>query len=219
MKKNNQKPHKLYLNNSGFLAADFLFSFVLIICCGIIIFALTFSLATVEIAQYITWSAARAYSAAHKTKADSELAASVKFKNLSLKFPLLTGANGDSSWFQLTLKKVGDTAYAGLGGPVDVKNKSGSNTESRQPWTGVSAELEWKLFKSIQVPFLGKIASAESDIFTFPIRAFLLRNPSQEECLNFFKTENRFNQGLEKLENGWNGLKLSNYVGIEDNGC
>jgi hypothetical protein len=209
---------KILFNNSGFLAADFLFSFVLVIGCGIVIFALTFSLATVEVAQYITWSAARSYSAANKSAAASKLAGETKFKNLSLKFPLLTGADATSPWFVLTKKIIGDAAYDGLQGPVDVQNKSGS-AENRHPWTGVSAELEWKLFESIKIPFLGRIAKPGSDVFKIPIRAFLLRNPSQAECLDFYK--NRFDQGIKTLE-GWNGGGLGtsgSYVPIEDNGC
>lgn len=210
---------KTILNNSGFLAADFLFSFVLVIGCGIVIFALTFSLATVEIAQYITWSAARSYSAANKTAADSRTAAETKFKNLSLKFPLLTGADGNTSWFLLTRTNVGDAAYNGMSGLADGKNASAAApTENRQPWTGVSATLEWKLFESIKIPFLGKIATPGSDSFTIPIRAFILRNPSQDECLKFYG--NRFSQGIQGLESGWSSIGVSgSYVPIEDNGC
>lgn len=211
---------KILLNNSGFLVADFLFSFVLVIGCGIVIFALTFSLATVEIAQYITWSAARSYSAANKTSAASKLAGETKFKNLSLKFPLLTGADATSPWFVLTKKIIGDAAYDGLQGPVDVNNRTpgpGGGAENRHPWTGVSAELEWKLFESIKIPFLGRIAKPGSDVFKIPIRAFLLRNPSQDECLKFF--ELRFDQGIKNLESGWGGLPMGNYIPIEDNGC
>ncbi len=224
--------HNPILNQSGFLAADFLFSFVLVIGCGIIIFALTFSLATVEIAQYITWSAARSYSAGNlcappggvtsppcTSGKSSTKAADAKFKNLSLKFPLLTGADGSSAWFQLTKKNVGDNAWAGLTGLTNPGNKTnGGSGESRHPWTGVNAELEWKLFKGIKIPFLGKIATDGADTFTFPIRAFLLRNPSQQECLNFYS--NRFSQGIKNLE-GWNsGVgNDASYVAIEDNGC
>jgi hypothetical protein len=212
------KKQNLILNDAGFLAADFLFSFVLIIGCGIIIFALTFSLATVEIAQYITWSAARSYSAGNKSEAASKSAADQKFLNLSKKYPLLTGADGSNAWFQLTKKSVGDGAADGMAGLADKNNRSGGGTENRQPWTGVNAELEWKLFKSIQVPFLGKIAEPGSDAFTIPIRAFLLRNPSQEECLQFYSE--RYEKGIKGLEGGWVGLPpATGYVPIEDNGC
>jgi hypothetical protein len=212
---------QILLNNSGFLAADFLFSFIMIIGCGIVIFALTFSLATVEVAQYITWSAARSYSAANINAAASRSAADSKFAELSKKFPLLTGAEGSSPWFVLTKKLVGDAAHDGMSGPVDRDNKSGGSTpENRHPWTGVYAELEWKLFEGIKIPFLGKIATPGSDVFKIPIRAFLLRNPSQDECLKFYNSENRFDEGIKKLEGGWNSLGNSgSYVPIEDNGC
>lgn len=203
-------------NSSGFLVADFLFSFVLVISCGIIIFAMTFSLATIEVAQYIVWSSARSYSAANLKASDSKTAGENKFNNLAAKYPLLTGVGGTGSspWFELTGFDVGDNASAGLS-QVNIANSIG--TENRHPWTGARANLHLKLFESIKIPFLGKIAT-DASVFTFPIRAFILRNPSQEECLNFFKTENRFDQGIKKLEN-WNSLPLSNYVAIEDNGC
>ncbi len=216
-----KKSSQMIMNNSGFLAADFLFSFIMIIGCGIVIFALTFSLATVEVAQYITWSAARSYSAANINAAASKSAADSKFTKLSMKFPLLTGADGSSPWFILTKKLVGDAAHDGMAGPVDVNNKSaGANPENRHPWTGVYAELEWKLFEGIKIPFLGKIASPGSEVFKIPIRAFLLRNPSQDECLKFFEKANRYDQGIKNLESGWTGIPAASiYVPIEDNGC
>jgi len=218
-KKNNLKKNFSINNSSGFLVADFLFSFILVISCGIIIFAMTFSLATIEIAQYIVWSAARSYSAAHLNAGDSRTAGENKFNNLAAKYPLLTGVGGSGSspWFELTGLEVGDNASAGLNAVV-IGNTLGP--ENRHPWTGARANLHLKLFESIKIPFLGKIAT-DSSVFTFPIRAFILRNPSQEECLNFFKTENRFDQGIKNLE-PWKGTPLGTsgaYVPIEDNGC
>jgi len=204
-------------NNQGFIVADFLFSFVLVISCGIIIFALTFSLATIEIAQYITWSAARSYSAAAKTSEDSRISAETKFKYLSAKFPLLTGIGSDSAWFELKLGQLGDAASRELKG-VQLKNSStGGGAENRQPWTGVSSELRLKLFESIRIPFIGKISS-NPDVFKFPLHAFILRNPSQKECLDFFK--NRLRNGIQPLEPSWSSLSIDvNRVSIEDNGC
>lgn len=229
MNMQNERKNKILNNQSGFIAADFIFSFVLILSCGIIIFALTFSLATIEIAQYITWSSARAYSAANLTKDDSEKAGRSKFNNLSKNFPLLTGAGDiESPWFVLSDLKVGEPSavasdLGGLAGNYTNKSKStaAGAAENRQPWTGVSANLELKLFKSIRVPFLGKIVSDDS-AFSIPIKAFLLRNPSQAECIQFYKKENRFEQGIRSLESGWSGIMDSAagyYVPIEDNGC
>ncbi len=69
-------------SQGGFIAADFLFSFTLVISIGIIIFAFTFSLATIEISQYIVWSAARNYSAAYTNEAEASANARKKFNFL-----------------------------------------------------------------------------------------------------------------------------------------
>ena len=206
-------------NSSGFIAADFLFSFVLIIGCGIIIFALTFSLATIEIGQYITWSASRAYMSAAKDKDESEKAGRIKFQNLSKRFPLLTGSDGDGAWFELTLIQVGDNASAGMK-DVQLTNRNAGAAENRHPWTGVATELNLKLFQSLQIPFLGKLATDPS-VFTMPLRSFLMRNPSQKECLQFYS--NRYSEGILKLESGnWSQLPTvspTTYQPMEDNGC
>jgi hypothetical protein len=215
-----KKNKKFSINNSsGFLAADFLFSFVLVISCGIIIFALTFSLATVEIAQYIVWSSARAYSAANKTPEDSKKAGQKKFNLLAARYPSLTGVGSSGApWFELTGYVVGDNASDGLATAAEQKNALG--TENRHPWTGARADLFLKLFSSLKIPFLGKISTDDS-VFKFPIRAFILRNPSQQECLDFYSKENRFEKGIKSLET-WSGSGLGvsgSYVPIEDNGC
>ena len=207
--------NKFVKNSKGFLAADFIFSFVLVLSCGIIIFALTFSLATIEISQYIVWSSARAYSAANINKAASEAAGKSKFNKLSAAYPLLTGNGESSPWFELSDINIGDAASIKLSG-VDKSNKSGASGESRHPWTGATAMLRLKLFESIKIPFLGKIAT-DAEVFKFPIHAFLLRNPSQAECIKFY--QDRFNQGIQKLENNWPGIQGGGYVPIEDNGC
>ena len=198
-------------NQSGFVAAEFLFSFVLVISCGLVIFALTFSLMTVEVAQYITWSAARSYSAGNMSKQASEAAAVDKFKNLSKSFPLLT--NSDSNWFSLTQLGVGGSAGSGLAN-LDRENRLGS--ETRHPWFGFSTSLELKLFKSLRIPFLGKVVD-DDQAFTFPLRAFILRNPSHEECQQFIKDKFNVIKGLSDFKNV--GGSSSSYVPNEDNGC
>lgn len=200
-------------NQSGFVAAEFLFAFVLVISCGIIVFALTYSLMAVEVAQYITWSSARAYSSGNTTKGASSQAASTKFKNLAAAFPLLT--NSDNSWFSLTELGVGSNIGSSLTN-VDINNRLGG--ETRQPWSGFAATLELKLFQSLQIPFLGKITKDES-LFAFPVRSFLLRNPSQEECIQFTKDKFQFIKNQLKDYNNSGLGSATSYVPNEDNGC
>lgn len=199
-------------SNSGFVAAEFLFTFVLVISCGIIVFALTFSLMTVEVSQYITWSAARAYSAGNLTKAASEVAGQTKFNNLKAAFPLLT--DGSSNWFSLTFTEIGvpRTLLTGM----DRDNRMGG--EARHPWSGVTSQIELKLFKSIKVPFIGPITNDES-LFKFSLHGYMFRNPSQEECLQFMKEK----YGAIKSLSDFSNLNPSadRYEGFEheDNGC
>ncbi len=212
------------LNNSGFIVADFLFAFVMVIGVGIFIFGFTFSLATIEVAQYIVWSTARNYSAANEGTTTAEDQAKEKFNSLSAKFPLLTGNGSDSPWFELKDMIVGDLAIkdSGLGiGASDITNNY------RQPWTGVSAKINLKLFSGLQIPFLGKVAQDKS-LFEFPVRAFIIRNPSSSECQAFFYFKNnRWENGIKKLENGKLGPSFAemftggaSFGGLgEDNGC
>ncbi len=220
-------------SNSGFIIADFLFSFVLVIGLGIIIFGLTFSLATIEVAQYIVWSSARNFAAANKDEWTAALQSKTKFTNLSQQFPLLTGQGATGSpWFILTDFLAGDLTVVDREFAAKVPGSDLTNIdpagEQRQPWTGASAKITLKLFSGLQIPFLGKIVSKDEDI-SFPIRAFVIRSPSHNECKMFFNYENRFAKGIKTISDFSNmnnllsppteGEESQAYVNQEDNGC
>lgn len=215
-------------NESGFIVADFLFAFVMTLGVGIFIFALTFSLATIEVGQYIVWSTARNYSAAAQTPQQAKTSAEEKFKALAEQFPLLTNIGGESSWFELSESdlKIGDDltiSDTALG----ITGQDAAN-DFRQPWTGASTVIKLKLFSGLTIPFLGKVV-ADGSMLEFPIRAFLIRNVSSIECQAFFSGQNggpRISLGIQKLENEklakdtWalegEGIGL---LHGEDNGC
>ncbi|MGZ3689899.1 MAG: hypothetical protein ACXVAX_00260, partial [Pseudobdellovibrio sp.] len=124
-------------NNSGFIIADFLFAFVMVIGIGIFMFALTFSLATIEVGQYIVWSTARNYSAANKDEPSANQQAQEKFTNLASQFPLLTNIGGSSGWFELSKD---DLHIGELDTGIDPNFQISSDDKInnyRQPWTGV----------------------------------------------------------------------------------
>ena len=231
----NKKRKNILRSNEGFLVADFLFSFVLVISIGIIIFALTFSLATIEIAQYIVWSTARNFSAANVTESAASTQAQLKFNNMSQQFPLLTGNGSQSApWFELTFEQVGDLSKLDTDLTTKIPGSDLTNTdgagEQRQPWIGASARINLKLFTSLRIPFLGKAVDDPSK-FTFPVRAFIMRHPSFTECSDFFKYENRFEKGIKKADPAFSNmsgnmasppspaLEQESYVSAEDNGC
>lgn len=224
----NRVKHNPIQGSAGFIVADFLFAFVLVISIGIFIFGLTFSLATIEIAQYIVWSTARNYAAANISPPAAQATAKMKFQNLTAAFPLLTGNGSSDPWFELLESNlfvgdlsVSDPDFAGKLSADDKTNKH------RQPWSGASAKINLKLFAGFKIPFLGKVARDQAD-FEFPIRAFIIRNPSREECRNFFYNL-RYVNGIKKLENNTlapgssNGLpgsaQTTPHGSGEDNGC
>lgn len=230
MKSTAKRPHSArkntLKNQSGFMTAEFLFAFTMVIGSGIIIFALTFSLTTIEIAQYIVWSSARSYAVGHASLAEATTAAENKYKNLTAAFPLLTGNGSDSPWFRMPTVNdrpefdVGDLSrYMGKG-EIDPENKI--DLEARHPWYGVQSSIDLILFKGLQVPFLGRITETP-DEFIFPVRGLLLRHPSIEECQTFFT--NKYKEGIKRINGeNWNNLvqdasDVSAYYPIEDNGC
>jgi len=195
MKKLSNK--KFIRNNSGMLIADFLFAFTMVIGIGMFMFALTFSLATIEVGQYIIWSTARNYSAARYNEDLARSEATDKFKALTDQFPLLTG----SGWFELSadVLRIGELDKID---PSLTISADDAKNNFRQPWTGASTTINLKLFANMNVPFLGKVA-ADTSSFTFPVRAFLIRNVSTNECQDFFyiKSE-RYEGGIMKLKGG-----------------
>lgn len=218
-------------NSSGFIVADFLFAFVLVISISIFIFGLTFSLATVEVGQYIVWSTARNYSMGNTSAAAAEIGARKKFGNITAAFPSLTGNGATDPWFELldTNLAVGDLSDSSVDATFAALISSDDKTNRyRQPWTGASAKIYLKLFAGFQIPFLGPVAAAKED-FEFPLRAFMIRSPSEEECRNFFYQNQRYDEGILKLENGTlavplranslpaGGATLNGHG--EDNGC
>lgn len=211
-------------SQSGFIMADFLFSFVMVLSIGIIMFAMTFALATVEVSQYIVWSAARTYSSANIDEATARTAATAKFNNLSAQFPKLTGAGDDDSpWFTLDNFSArdfeNDAAFqARVSNNNDRMNRDG-NLERRQPWIGARADIYLRLFANMGVPFLGKVSNDAENTFKFQVYSFIIRNPSYQECTDFFR--NRFRQGIQSLDSeNFSGLgtEITDYV-VEDNGC
>ncbi len=209
-------------NNSGFIIADFLFAFTLVISIGIFIFSLTFSLATIEVAQYIVWSTARSYASANTNEQTGREQATRKFENLIAQFPLLTNSDGTSGWFELSpndllIGELDENVDPGFNiSPDDKRN------DFRQPWTGVSAKINLKLFSGLRLPFLGPITE-DRTLFKFPVRAFIIRNVSEDECKAFFTK--RYEEGIKTLESGnlapaaFGPDPNAALIAGEDNGC
>ncbi len=210
-------------NNSGFIIADFLFALTMTISVGIFIFTITFSLATIEISQYIIWSTARNFASANVSEVLGHDQAERKFENLAEQFPLLTNSDGSSGWFELSRAnlQIGELDKIDTRFNISAGDKLNDN---RQPWTGASTTINLKLFSNLQLPFLGKVTDDKSG-FQFPVRAFIIRNVSQDECKKFFESAQRYQMGIRQLENGnlapaaFGPDPTSTLLMGEDNGC
>jgi len=194
---------------SGFITAEFLFAIVIAFGMSAIVFALTFTLSTVEIGQYIVYSAARAQAAANFDKASQSDAAKAKYsalladKGLSSLF-----SNG---WF--TLSKVGD---------LEIKQGNGDNfskdydTGSRGDLQGVRAVFTAKILE-MRLPLIGTI-TPDNGSFSAKLTGILIREPSEQEC------EQYMDQRAQELWNIGDGRfqpyrKGDDTTPWEDNGC
>lgn len=198
-------------NNSqaGLITVDFLFALVIGFGMSAILFAMTFTLTVVEIAQYITFSSARAHAAANSTVDAQKTAAKNKYAALvsSAAFaPLFSGG-----WFEITKK---DELDIRSGNGETFKNEYRSGEENRAVFTGIRAQLTAHML-DLKLPMIGK-TSDEDGGFKTKILTILIREPNEDECQQFFKKRAA---AINKLEAQNLGYDASKYVPMEDNGC
>lgn len=202
-------------NNRGLVSADFIFSFVVAAGVFVVLFALTFTFSMVEVAQYIVFSASRAHAAAHVDQDQQEQMGKDKFKEL-IDNKVLASLFKNSSWFALT-----NLDLRGGGPKGKTFNDEYSGYNDRIPFIGARADFEAKAL-NMRVGLLGNTAS--DDGYKAKITAFLIREPTQKECMEL-QIKNRYRAILE-LDQRYKGNGTTNalnhvteYIPMEDNGC
>jgi len=196
-------------NQSGLVTVDFLFALVLGFGMSAILFAMTFTLTVVEVAQYITFSAARAHTAANSTVSAQKDAARDKYATLisSPAFaPLFRGG-----WFEISKK---DELDIRSGNGETFQNEYRSNQQNRAVFTGVRAQLTAHML-DMQLPMIGKTSDDEGG-FKTKILTILIREPNEDECQKFINDRAAKIQGLESSRFS---TYTSRYFPMEDNGC
>jgi hypothetical protein len=207
-------------NTSGFVTADFIFSFLLASMMTTLLFGLCFTFTVIEIAQYISFSATRAAIPAQKSYAQQKDRAEKKYAQLvsnSVIRPLLI--NG---WFSLSLA------------PQDIRLNEKANEDFSEeysgekdpllimPAAGVRLTLTAKIL-NLNLGPLGRIESETGNGFNLKIGTLLFREPTQEECQKLI--ESRYSRILDLNKTQYRvlgevGLGGSNpYFPMEDNGC
>lgn len=213
--KETKSPLKIIRNECGMLSAEFIFALVLVVGLCSVLFALNFTLAMAEVSQYIAFSSARAFSAAHVNPEKQVQMAQDKFESLrnnpTLR-PLLNRADGEG-WFQL------DTLEVRTGVNGDDYSGEYVYTEKRVPQVGVRFKFIPKVL-NMKIAFLGS-TSEDGEDFGANITGFLIREPTQQECR--IQMSQRYKQILQLDPAGRYSLLGSagsnKYIDMEDNGC
>lgn len=196
-------------DESGVLTLDFLFAFTLVFGMTLVLFAVCLSLTVVELTQYVTYSVARNYYAAHDSRQLQTDVARTKFEQLTRDTaafaPLFS-----SGWFQLSNLEVGPAAEAQS---LADYPQQGDYVE-RSTFVGARVTLNAKVLE-IRIPFFGDTYEQE-DGFITRVSTFIGRAPSNEECLSL--NANRW-QAIRSLDSGYQLAPEGGYTVQADNGC
>lgn len=193
-------------NQSGLITLDFVFALVLVFAFTAILFTVSLTLSTIEIAQYITYASARNYFAGHQTKQRQEELGKQKFEQLSAAAALKPLFN--NGWFELKGFKIGEgDMYQEIQQEPDRFTFYGATVFLRAP------------VLNFRVPFFGRTAEDEDSVFQAQIASWMAREPSTQECNEF--NVNRMKLIKEMAGNAYNVPQISEnaYAVMTDNGC
>lgn len=199
-------------NQQGFMTMDFLFAIVLIIGLSALLFMLSLTLTTASIVQYVTFSSARNYFAAHVNPTAQVSRAEKKYQELlgnPVLKPLLS--NG---WFEILDKPdVGNIAQI----------KPGFNTQGKNQFFGVGTDFTARIL-DFNIPLLGSTdpeSDGSGDGFNTYLGSYLGREPTSQECWEFTATRWEAIRNLDVSHGASYSTGTSNegYNSMEDSGC
>lgn len=203
-------------NQSGFITADFIFAFVLVMGFSAILFTLCMTMVAVEVTQYLTYASARTYHAAHFSVFEQERVASAKFAQV-FNYPAIRPlfSNG---WFELGQPIISEEEFVNRFPEYRQQDPLDPNL-----FIGVGTDFNAKVL-NFQIPFYGPTTSVDQgdDTFRTFISSYLGREPTSYECRNF--TIARW-AAIRQLRSSGSVVSYSSmtsengYVPITDDGC
>lgn len=207
----------------GVVTTEFIFSFIIASGMSVVLFALTYTLLVVETLQYVSYSVARAHLASNLTPQKQIEAGRKKYSALT---------QGDSaiarifksSWFEIgssdeIIFRQGLSAD-GTGGPKDFSADLGGGGENiNMRYQGVSFRFLPKIL-NIKLLSLGSTnPDGDDSVFETRINTMLIRESSQEECRQFYKSRTQVDVWKRLVENSSLTIVPSEFSLAEDNGC
>ncbi len=211
------KSLKILNNQSGIIALDFLFAFVLIMGFSSLMLALSLTLSIVEITQYITFASARNYYSSTENVGASavsqESAALAKYTQLT-SHPTLAPfyRNG---WFEIeNVPQLGEELIA--------RNPQyDTGPDSPSTFIGAGTNFNARVL-DFRIPFFGSTVkeNTEGRGFATFIASYLGREPTIAECYN--QSIQRW-QRIRRLPSSVTDYQANTtengYLTIVDNGC
>jgi hypothetical protein len=191
------------MNQRGIVTLDFIYGLVLT-CAGFVIaITIAFTMAVIEVGQYVAFSTSRAFLPTRFAVEDQVGAAAAKFEQLLSEPSMRVFKNSD--WFEMTFpgarnfKPEMEDAIAGRG--------------SNMLW-GTDVRINAKVL-GFRVPFFGSTTESGEGLQT-AVNSLLGREVSDEECLNF--NAQRWEK-IKALAPQSQALPNSGYSVLADNGC
>lgn len=198
----------------GVIVADFVFSIILAAGLGTILFAMSYTLAVVEVTQYISYSVARAAMAGNKNPIEQERKARAKYTQMTTD----KGAVGtlySTSWFTLGAADKVDVRQGPTGNGSMFDQDLAGGTDKRNWFIGVSIPLTVGLLK-MNLPLIGDTAPDDDEGPETSLNSMLIRDPTEKECKDFFEQRR---SALKNLPSGKQYFQSGSYIPLEDNGC
>lgn len=203
-----RNPFSALKNQRGVIAVDFVFGLVLVLGLTMIMMALTYTLAVVEVVQYAAFSSSRAYFLGHVSPVDQKTAGQTKFQQFtSQKYIKLLLPRG---WFTLRPEVS------------DFSEDFPASDEGDRYYEGVRVQLEAKLL-DINIPFYGSTANQGGGSgFKTRVNSFLGREVTSQECNQFMRSRWEKIKALPVQGGAAYSQFMTNNSNIfagDDNGC
>lgn len=200
----------------GFTTLEFIFGITLSIGVLFFMMAVSFAIVGQQIAQYISFTSARAQASAQISLDAQELAAVTKAQSIAGKIFSNSGTASslvNNEWYEMNnLVTWTDNFWA---------NEFGSDAESALdisgtkfnwvPNRGVSLEYTAKIL-GMRIPFFPK--AGDKDDFKTRVHSIVVRHPTTEDCRSFFAAE-RWSDGISNIPDFPNAIGNSRFSAVK----
>lgn len=209
------------LNQKGMITVDFIIAITILSGFTVLLLMLSLTLSMASVVQYITYSSARNYTAAHLDESKQVERAKAKYQELisnSVFKPLF-----QSGWFKIEKEAfVGDhTKLSGTGLQSNAASEYESASQGRNQFWGVGTNFTPQALVR-DVAYAGSTSDdASGKGFETYMASYLGREPTADECMQFAKVRwktirNLPTSGAAPYATG--GSEEGYYV-MSDDGC